>query len=96
MPQLPISKRERALLVKTQDYDPQVASVQAQLAEANDALLTAQQAAAQAAVDKITLGIDIEKARLRVAETASASIIYDIAAKWYATPIGEVTESAGQ
>lgn len=84
---------ERALLVKSDDYGPEIKAVQAQLAEANDALLTAQQAAAQVAVDKIVLGIDIEKARLRVAETASASIIYDIAAKWYATPIGEVTEA---
>ncbi len=39
------------------------------------------------------LGIEIEKARLRLNETAGASIIYDIAAKWYATPISKVTEA---
>ncbi len=84
---------EHALLVKTEGYNPEIDAVQAQLAQANEALLVAQRAASQAVTDKLTLSIDIEKARLRVAETASASIIYDIAAKWYATPIGQVTET---
>jgi len=87
------AEMQRALLVKPEDYGPEIAIVQKQLTEANDSLLKAQDAVAQAAVDKITLGIEIEKARLHVAEKASASIIYDIAAKWYATPIGEVTET---
>ena len=86
------AEMQRALLVKSEDYGPEIEIVQKQLTEANDSLLKAQNAVAQAAVDKITLGIEIEKARLHAAEKASASIIYDIAAKWYATPIGEVTE----
>jgi len=84
---------EQAILIKLEDYGPEIAIVQEQLAKANEALLTTQNAAAQAAMDKITLGIEIEKARLHVAEKASTSIIYDIAAKWYTTPIGEVTEA---
>ena len=87
------TEAEQALLVKSEEYGSEIALVQEQLTEANAAMLTAQKAASQAAVDKIALGIEIEKARLNVAETASASIIYDIAAKWYATPIGEVTET---
>ena len=87
------AEMQRALLVKSEDYGPEIEIVQKQLNEANDSLLKAQNAVAQAAVDKITLGIEIEKARLHAAEKASASIIYDIAAKWYATPIGEVTET---
>ncbi len=86
------AEAERALLIKSEDYGPEIAIVQEQLARANESLLKAQNAAAQAAVDKITLGVEIEKARLHVAEKAGASIIYDIAAKWYAKPIGEVTE----
>ncbi|MGA9411705.1 MAG: hypothetical protein WBV78_14815, partial [Roseobacter sp.] len=74
------------------ENDETIAAVQDQLAEANAALLMAQRAAAQAATDKITLGVDIEKARLVVGEMASASIIYDIAAKVYAVPVVEVTE----
>jgi hypothetical protein len=87
------AETERVLLVKSEDFGPEIAVVQEQLTQANAALLTAQKAAAQAVVDKIALGIEIEKARLHVAEKAGASIIYDIAAKWYATPIGEVTET---
>ena len=70
-----------------------IAAVQEQLAEANAALLMAQRAAAQAATDKITLGVDIEKARLALGEMASASIVYDIAAKVYAIPVVKVTEA---
>ncbi len=90
--QIANAEAEQALLVKSNDVGPEVAIIQKQLARANDALLKAQSAVAQAAVDKITLGVEIEKARLHVSEKASASIIYDIAAKWYVTPIGEVTE----
>ncbi|NOD36630.1 hypothetical protein [Ruegeria sp. HKCCD7296] len=86
------AEAERAVLVKSESFGPEIALVQQQLMEANTALLTAQKAAAQAVIDKISLGIEIEKARLHVAEKASASIIYDIAAKWYTTPIGDVTE----
>lgn len=86
------AEAEQAILVISEDPGPEIAIVQEQLARANDALLQAQNAAAQAVVDKLTLGVEIEKARLHVAEKAGASIIYDIAAKWYATPIGEVTE----
>ena len=74
------------------DNSEAIASVQKQLAAANEALLLSQKAAAQTATDKITLGLDIQKARLEVGEMASASIVYDIAAKVYAVPIVEVTE----
>ena len=74
------------------DNSAGIAAGQEQLAEANSALLMAQRAAAQATTDKITLGVDIEKARLVIGEMASASIVYDIAAKVYAVRVVEVTE----